>query len=309
MISTQHRIAAGALVFGAAVASIACAIHRAGAAEPEAANAGIVATAPGWVDVAGGTRHLGARSDGIVEEVKVRAGDTVAADALLLRFDSRQARLDAELADLETQRARHQQEALSAQVRRARTQLARLQPLVNAQAEAADTLTEQQETLKGLQSQLALAEIDVRGAALRAQAAHDHLARLELRAPGPGRVLRVAVHPGEAVNSGAELLWFAAAGPLMVRAELDERLFGQVRAGMAAEVSPEYDAAKIYAAHVTRVAESVGPVRELPDVRAAAKDDRVVECDLQLDGAPPLLIGQRTLVRIRASADRAPAGK
>ncbi|MDB5985277.1 MAG: HlyD family efflux transporter periplasmic adaptor subunit [Nevskia sp.] len=306
MTSTQRNLlfAAGATI-GIVAAALLIGRHHAAAATPSAANASsseALAAAPGWVDVEGGTQHLGARIDGVVEEVAVHAGDAVAANALLVRFDNHQASLDAQLAELEVQRSQQQQAALAAQLRRVRMQLQRLQPLVDAQAEPLDALTEQQHAQADLAAQAAQAKLAAQTAALQLQSARARLARMELRAPRAGRVLRVSAHAGEAVSSGGELIWFAADGPLIVRAELDERLFGEVQIGMKADISPEYDDAKRYAAQVTRVAASVGPVRDLPDVRAAAKDDRVVECDLQLSAPAPLLIGQRVLVRIHTAA-------
>ena len=293
----RHGLLAGAALLSTLIFS-AC---QRPAATPAAVAATAFAAAPGWVDVEGGTQHLGARTDGVVQDVLVHAGDSVAAKALLLRFDDRQLRIDAQLADLDVQRSRANRSALGAQLQRVREQIKRLQPLVDAQAEPLDALNEQRHAQADLEAQTALAKIAEQTAVLQAQSLHEKLARTELRAPRAGRVLRVSAHAGEAVASGAELLWFAAEGPLIVRAELDERLFGSVQTGMSAQVSPEYDDSKHFPARVLRVARSVGPVRDLPDVRAAAKDDRVVECDLALDADAPLLIGQRVLVQIDLS--------
>jgi len=282
------------------------AAQAAPAASVNADESETLAAAPGWVDVEGGTQHLGARIEGIVQEVNVKAGDHVAANALLLRFDDHQSRIDSQLADLEVQRNRQQQKTLTAQLQRTAEQIARLQPLIDAQAEPRDELIAQQRTQAELEAQVALAKLAGQTALLQAQSAHERQSRMELRAPRDGRILRVSAHAGEAVSSGSELVWFAGDGPLIVRAELDERLFGAVQPGMTAEVSPEYDEATHWSAQVLRVAQSVGPVRDLPDVRAAAKDDRVVECDLQLDAHASLLIGQRVLVRIHTRRAAAP---
>ncbi len=293
-------------VFGI-VALTSLMTRRAAQAAPAAvAESESLAAAPGWVDVEGGTQHLGARIEGIVQEVDVKAGDRVAANALLLRFDDHQSRIDSQLADLEVQRNHQQQKTLAAQLKRVAEQIARLQPLVDAQAEPRDELIEQQRAQADLESQAALAKLAGQTAALQAQSAHERQSWMELHAPRAGRILRVSAHAGEAVTGGSELVWFAGDGPLIVRAELDERLFGAVQAGMLADISPEYDETTRYSAQVLRVAQSVGPVRDLPDVRAAAKDDRVVECDLQLDAQASLLIGQRVLVRIHTRRAAAP---
>ena len=284
----------------AVMAASGCSRGDGGAGAPPAAVPNdIVATAPGWVDVQGGTQRLGARSDGVVQSIAVKDGDTVAAGDLLLRLDDSQAQIDTHLAEVELQRRRQEQAALGAQLGRAQEEAARLGPLVEQQAEPEEELRQARQKIADLQAQSGLALLAGQAAELQLQQAQDRLKRLELRAPAHGQVLRVFVHPGEGVSSGSPLVWFAGDGPLIVRAELDERLFGQVLPGMSAEVAPEYDDSKVYTARVLRVARSVGPVHELPEVRPAAKDDRVVECVLELN-TTDLLIGQRVLVRVRS---------
>ena len=293
------RILVLAAALAAAAAGSGC-NHGSASAPAAAAPSDIVATAPGWVDVQGGTQRLGARSDGIVQSIAVKDGDTVSAGALLLRLDDQQAQTDAHLAEVELERRRQESSALAEQLSRAREEAGRLQPLVEQQAEPEQELREARQKVSGLQAQAGLALLAAKAAELQLQQAQDKLKRLELRAPAHGQVLRVFAHAGEGVSSGSPLVWFAGDGPLIVRAELDERLFGQVLPGMSAEVAPEYDDSKVYEARVLRVARSVGPVHELPEVRPAAKDDRVVECVLDL-GTANLLIGQRVLVRVRST--------
>lgn len=271
------------------------------AAAPARAAADIVAAAPGWVDVRDGVRHLGARADGVVREVAVGEGDQVRAGATLVQLDDRPAVLELHVAELELQRVREQRRANAVRCARARQEVARLAPLTARGAEALDVLRQARQAVDDVQSAAALAEVAEQTAVLSVNLAKDHISRLRLRAPLPGEVLHVIARAGESVAAGAPLLWFAPDGPLIVRAELDERLFAQVRPGMQAQVSPEYDDSKSYAARVLRIARAVGPVQDLPQVRAAAKDDRVVECVLELAPAP-LLIGQRVLVRIRGGS-------
>jgi len=296
----DRNLALAAVIAAAVMAASGCSRGDGGAGTPPVAVPNdIVATAPGWVDVQGGTQRLGARSDGVVQGIAVKDGDTVAAGDVLLRLDDTQAQIDTHLAEVELQRRRQEQAALGAQLGRAQEEAARLGPLVEQQAEPEEELRQARQKIADLQAQSGLALLAGQAAQLQLQQAQDRLKRLELRAPAHGQVLRVFVHPGEGVSSGSPLVWFAGDGPLIVRAELDERLFGQVLPGMSAEVAPEYDDSKVYTARVLRVARSVGPVHELPEVRPAAKDDRVVECVLELN-TTDLLIGQRVLVRVRS---------
>jgi multidrug resistance efflux pump len=258
---------------------------------------GVIATAPGWVDVEGGIQRLGVRTEGTVQTLAVREGQGVAAGELLLKLDDQQTVLELRSAGIEIERHQSEQAALDAQLQRARADLTRLTPLVAEQAESADELRASSAHVGDLQAQLDMAKLAERSAMLLQQQLQQREKRLELRAPAAGEILRVMTHAGDAVAPGTPLLSFAGNGQRIVRAELDERLFGQVSAGMIAEVAPEYDDMKVYDARVLRVAHSVGPVQSLPDLRVAAKDDRVVECVLSIEGND-LLIGQRVLVRV-----------
>ncbi len=295
----DRNLALAVAALAAAAACSGCSHSDPAAGTAAASPSDIVATAPGWVDVQAGTQRLSARTDGIVQSIAVKDGDTVGAGDLLLRLDDQQALSEEHLAEVEQQRRQQETAALQQQLGHAQEEAARLAPLVEQQAEPEDELRQVRQKVSGLQAQAGLALLATQAATLQLQQTRDKLKRLELRAPAHGQVLRVFVHPGEGVSSGGQLVWFAGDGPLIVRAELDERLFGQVLPGMTAEVTPEYDNGKVYEARVLRVARSVGPVHELPEVRPAAKDDRVVECVLDL-GTADLLIGQRVLVRVRS---------
>jgi multidrug resistance efflux pump len=241
----------------------------------------------------------------VLLDVPVKEGDTVEAGAVLARLDSRQLDLDARAAALDAERRRLESVALQNRLKLARAELARLQPLVDAQAETVDTLRATQSQVTELESTAQLAHVENESAHLKLEQLEALQARQLLRAPARGQLLRVFAHAGETMSAGAPVVSFVADGPLWVRAELDERLFGQVQPGMTAQVSPEYDDSKHYPAKVLRIARAVGPVQSLPEVRPAAKDDRVVEVVLEVerpgdgkDLLKDLLIGQRVLVRI-----------
>lgn len=274
--------------------------HAASASRPAPAEAlpdNVIATAPGWVDAQSGLLRLGVRSEGSVESVAVHEGDLVARDALLLQLDTHELQLQQQAAQLDLERRRSEIAAVQEQLARARERLIRLRPLVAQQAEPADELRGAQAQLSDLQAQARQLQMGEHSLQLQLQILQERGRRQEIRAPAQGQVLRVLAHPGDAVAPGTPLLWFAAAGPRIVRAELDERVFAQVSSGMTAQVMPEFDDSKVYEARVLRVARAVGPVQALPELRPNSKDDRVVECLLSID-TQDLLIGQRVIVRI-----------
>ena len=258
----------------------------------------IAAAAPGWVDAAGGVLKLGARTEGTVQQVLIKAGAHVAAGALLLQLDDGAMGLAARAAALELKRQEQLHRALSGQRQRLNEDATRLKPLVAQQAEPATELRQLQAQIADLDNQVQAASIAIQSAHLAVEAVQEKLAHLQIRAPENGDVLRVLCRSGDSVSPGNGLVWFAANGPEVVRAELDERLFGRVRPGMRAEVSPEYsNAGRVYAATVQRLARVVGPVQGLAEPRIGTQDDRVVEVVLSLENNE-MLIGQRVLVRI-----------
>ena len=79
-----------------------------------------------------------------------------------------------------------------------------------------------------LDSQLRIAQTAIQSARLAQESVRIKLSHLQIAAPANGDVLRVLAREGDAVSAAIPLVWFAATGPEVVRAELDDRLFGRV---------------------------------------------------------------------------------
>lgn len=263
---------------------------------PAIANAAIVAAAPGWVDVQGGTRRLAMPVDGVVTVLAPSDGQAVKAGAVLVQLDDQAALLDQQANALEIVRQQQAVRSLEQQSQRSRSDVERLQPLVRLQAEAEDVLRAAEAGAQTITDNLAAARLALQAARLQQQKLMLLHKQLTLRAPSAGHVLRIDAQPGESLGHGTPVVWFAPDAPLIVRAEVDEHLLGRLKLGMTATIEAEAGGGPRYAAKLVQIARAVGPVRALPEVRAAAKDDHVVECLLSL-GAAPLLIGQRVLVR------------
>jgi multidrug resistance efflux pump len=128
-------------------------------------------------------------------------------------------------------------------------------------------------------------------------------------APDAGTVLRLQVSVGSIVGPGSPVppVVFAPAGPLVVRAEVDQESLGRVRVGMAATVQdenrPDGPALK---GRVKALSRYVAQRRTFVLEPGEVNDVRTVECVIELDspGAEELWIGQRMRVRILRSADR-----
>ena len=263
---------------------------------PAVVNVAAVAAAPGWIDVQGGTRRLSMPLDGVVTALAPSDGVAVKAGAVLVQLDEQAALLDRQANALEITRGQQAVRALEQQLQRSHLEIARLQPLVRMQAEAEDVLRAAEASAQAITDNLASARLASAGFAIAAQRLTLLHRQLSLRAPSAGHVLRIDAQLGESLSRGTPAVWFAPDAPLIVRAEVDEHLLGRLTLGMTATIEAEAGGGPRYPAKLTQIARAVGPVRALPEVRAAAKDDHVVECLLSL-GAAPLLIGQRVLVR------------
>jgi multidrug efflux pump subunit AcrA (membrane-fusion protein) len=117
------------------------------------------------------------------------------------------------------------------------------------------------------------AQVDLAAAAVRAT---------EVRAPGPGRILRVLAHPGE-LSSGA-LLQMGDVSSMVARAEVYQSDVTRIRPGDPAEV--DILGTRV-AGKVGRIGSIVGKNQFTSIDPRALRDLRVVEVTIQLDQADP----------------------
>jgi multidrug resistance efflux pump len=125
----------------------------------------------------------------------------------------------------------------------------------------------------------------------------------KLVAPVAGTVLRLQTSEGALLAPGSPLppVVFAPAGPLVVRAEVDQEYLARVRPGQPAEVQDENRPdGPIWKGKVRDVARWVGPRRAMVLEPGEINDVRTVECVIELDpgATDKLWIGQRMRVRI-----------
>lgn len=125
----------------------------------------------------------------------------------------------------------------------------------------------------GPEAAILQARVDLAAAAVR---------EAEVRAPGPGRILRVLVHPGE-LSSGA-LLQMGDLSSMVARAEVYQSDVPRIRPGDLAEVDilgtrSDGKVGRISAIVGTNQLTSIDP--------RAMRDRRVMEVTIQLDRAEP----------------------
>lgn len=237
--------------------------------------------------------ELGSTLQSTVADIVVDEGDTVEADALLIRLADEEAR--AALAEAEASLAE-----ADARLNRAQGVGRRMasQSLAQARIDATQAVREYERS-QGLYESGAISEAELqrarrdrdatrsrrvsaslevaasaptgsdaqvlRAGLARAQArlraAEARLSQTQIRAPSAGRVLARHVERGEVVRPGEILITFAGDGPLEIVVRPDESNLARLSEGQLALVSPEAFPERRIRARVARIAPSVDPTR------------------------------------------------
>jgi multidrug resistance efflux pump len=122
-----------------------------------------------------------------------------------------------------------------------------------------------------------------------------------LKAPRAGTVLRILVGPGDVVGGqpGQPAVLFAADGPQVIRATVEQEFVGHVHEGEPALVRDEADPTATWRGRVRRLAGWYSQRRTILHDPAQMSDVRTLECLVVLDpGQPRLRLGQGVQVFI-----------
>jgi multidrug resistance efflux pump len=137
---------------------------------------------------------------------------------------------------------------------------------------------------------------------VKLEQAKNELEAYTLKAPAAGKIMQVHVQPGAVlgVQSPRPAIVFAAHGPLIVRAEIEQEYAEFVRVGQRVKVEDDTNAKAVCEGSITYIADWLAPRRvHIPDPTSFASG-RTVECIISLDrGHPRLRIGQRVHVRMK----------
>ena len=301
------------------------------------------AVAPGRVEPCSGQIKVATAVVGVVHKVLVKTNDKVFAGEPLIQLADDELR--ARLAAAETQvalreRARDEKSATgSARTRRkaldavadaertlydARSAADRAAARQRAGGSDADltaarlAFTRAQNELSTRQDELRTAEDDgalptsLEGQLSIARSeyavARSVLDKMTVRAPIDGTVLQVNVRVGEVVSPGSPQppLQLADLSALCVRAELDERDLGSIKAGQAVTVRAAAFPDREFEGSVSSIAPLIEPGRlEPPGSRNQAELD-VVRVTVGLTGAGDLTIGMKADVYFRSDKIAAP---
>lgn len=163
----------------------------------------------------------------------------------------------------------------------------------NEVAQASNVLKAQTET-RGIDDRVALARIEVEGAAAeRAKAQAEHLV---VRAPVDGVVLSLQSRAGELIGQDG-LLRMASLAQLEVVAEVEENLAGRLQVGMAATIQARFLDQPL-TGRVRRVSHEVFREKRPASDVLTGRDARIVEVDIAPDSPLPAVLGAEVVVRL-----------
>lgn len=296
----------------------------------------------GRVDAPGTVISLEPSQAGRVIEVCVEEGATVKADQPIVKLDEAMARnrlkqseaavkaatVDRDKAKLDAERFPQQLKAREALVNAAgeqvtaakknldvRKALSGLNKPGEAEVAALEASVRQLEELKRAED-LQLADlktmkpdllVDAADARLSAAVADRDLAQKAvdecvMKAPGPGRILRLQVSKGGVLVPGGYVpaVVFAPAGKLVVRADVDQEFLGRVKIGQEVQLEDDSrgDSPK-WTGRVRSIAGYVAQKRSLILDPGEINDVRTVECLIEITSEDGLVIGQRMRARIK----------
>jgi multidrug resistance efflux pump len=145
------------------------------------------------------------------------------------------------------------------------------------------------------------AEFELKAAEARRDQARLSLEEHRVRAPRRGTVLRIPVAPGDVLGGqpGQPAILFAAEGPQVVRATVEQEFANRVKEGEPAIVRDEADPSASWRGRVSRMAGWYKQRRTVLHDPSELSDVRTLECVIVLDpGQPRLRLGQSVRITI-----------
>lgn len=163
--------------------------------------------------------------------------------------------------------------------------------LVRLEADLQASLRSAQATVQAQEANLPLSQVQVavESARQNLNLAEAQLERTLIRAPQPGRILRILTLAGEAIGQDGSVLDMGDTSQMFVVAEVYETDVGLVRVGQPAIITSRNGAfEETLSGRVAEIGWQVFKNNVLDDDPAANADARVVEVKVQLDDGRPV---------------------
>lgn len=266
------------------------------------------AIANGKADVEGGIIQVAARRAGVIRDVLVQEGDSVAKGQVLARLEDDEPRLASERASAEVRQARAALALLQVQLSAAQREHRRLEGLAPSNFVAAQKLDQTRDAVREAEARIMAQQAVVATTQARYNEARYDQELSIIRAPADGRIVRRYANPGAGASTlnVSNMFDVEPRSGRIVRAEIAEGALPFVAIGQNVQMSPESDPTKVYPGKVLRRAAVFGARKLQSDDPTERTDDRVVEVVVDSTGAP-FLIGQRVLVKFVRGQQQAQA--
>ena len=183
------------------------------------------------------TAVISAQVMGRIEQVLVRAGDSVRAGQTLVVVDGAALQAAAAQAQAAVMAAQNQQAAAESNAGLAASTLARYKQLQAEKSVSPQEMDEVTRRAQGAEAQLDAAKAQTQAAREQAAAAKTMLGYTRIVAPFAGIVTSRTADPGTMAAPGMPLLQIDRSGPLQLQATVDESAIGAVHTGLKTPVS------------------------------------------------------------------------
>ena len=266
-------------------------------APPPASEFQRTVAAVGLIESSSENIHVGSHLSGIVDEVLVRAGDAVVADAPLFRLETRHLRAALANANAALDVARTGVGVAEATLGDTKQQLDLVLAVRDKRAVSEDDVQRRRYAVTTAEARLAQARAAVRAAEAERNRVQVEIDRSTVRAPIAGTVLKVDVRPGEFAPAGAlaqPLIILGNIKPLYVRVDVDEHEAARVRPQAPATAALRGDASIRSPLRFVRIEPLVVPKRSLTGDSAERVDTRVLQVLYEIQRADPrFFVGQQ----------------
>jgi HlyD family secretion protein len=251
--------------------------------------------------------NLASESNGIIESVNVKTGQTIQKGQVLLRLNSTldQAQIEQAKSKIGTQNqaiaaAESNLNVLKNQLDKARRDVARDQELFNGKAITKDALDNTMYNVDNLEKQIANQKVAIQQQKARISEINSDIkyfqtlsGKKEVRAMQSGTLLSVNVHQGEFLTTNQVIAEFAPTGPTIALTEIDELFASKIKIGQKAEIRNQGTDEVIAKGTVILTSPYLRKKSLFSENSSNLEDRRVREVRVQLDDASGVLLGAR----------------
>jgi len=274
-------------------------------AAPATADFDRTVAAVGLIEASTENISIGTPLPGVVERVRVTAGQTVVRGEPLFELDARQLRAQREVRQQAVAVARARVRVAEARLADLQRQLDFAEQVKDKRAISAEELSRRRSAVQTAGAELDQTRSEAAAADADVRAVEVDLERSVIRAPLAAEVLQVKVRAGEyapAAATATPLILLGRSRPLHVRVDVDEHEAWRVRAGAAAVGHVRGNADLTAPLEFVRFEPFVVPKRSLTGDSTERVDTRVLQIIYRVNRDDArLFIGQQLDVFIDAS--------